>query len=95
MTTFGLIHGAWHGAWCWERVVPSLERRGARVVAPDLPGMGQDKTPLSGITLAVWARSVADLVEQQSEPAVLVGHSRGGIVISQAIAVDGESRRAS
>jgi pimeloyl-ACP methyl ester carboxylesterase len=46
--------------------------------------MGEDKTALSGITLDLWARFVADLVEQQPEPVVLVGHSRGGIVISQA-----------
>ena len=37
MATFGLVHGAWHGAWCWERVVPPLVARGHRVVAVDLP----------------------------------------------------------
>jgi len=84
MTTFCLIHGAWHGAWCWQRVTPLLEHRGIRVIAPDLPGMGEDGTALSGITLDLWARFVANLVEQQPEPVVLVGHSRGGIVISQA-----------
>jgi pimeloyl-ACP methyl ester carboxylesterase len=84
MTTFCLIHGAWHGAWCWQRVAPLLERRGLRVIAPDLPGMGEDRTAFSGITLDLWARFVANLVKQQTEPVILVGHSRGGIVISQA-----------
>ena len=46
--------------------------------------MGEDRTALSGITLDLWARFVANLVKQQPEPVVLVGHSRGGIVISQA-----------
>jgi pimeloyl-ACP methyl ester carboxylesterase len=84
MAIFVLVHGAWHGAWCWERVVPLLEQRGHRVLAPDLPGMGQDSTPLSAVTLDVWARFVADLVGRQAEPVILVGHSRGGVVISQA-----------
>ncbi|HTM63864.1 MAG TPA: alpha/beta fold hydrolase [Gammaproteobacteria bacterium] len=84
MATFILIHGAWHGGWCWERVVPLLEKQGHCVLAPDLPGMGDDHTPLDKITLDVWARFVADLVLQQDEKVILVGHSRGGIVISQA-----------
>ena len=36
MTTFALVHGAWHGGWCWERLTPELERRGHRVVTVDL-----------------------------------------------------------
>ena len=47
MTTFVLIHGAWHGGWCWEKVAPLLEARGHRVLAPDLPGHGANRTPLS------------------------------------------------
>jgi pimeloyl-ACP methyl ester carboxylesterase len=84
MAVFVLVHGAWHGAWCWERVAPLLERRRHRVLAPDLPGMAQDPTPLPAVTLDLWARFVADLVGRQSEPVILVGHSRGGVVISQA-----------
>jgi len=84
MSTFVLVHGAWHGAWCWERVVPLLESHGHRVIAPDLPGMGSDGSSLSEVTLEMWARFVAALVRQQPEPVVLVGHSRGGIVVSQA-----------
>jgi len=78
-----LVHGAWHGAWCWERIAPLLEANGHSVIAPDLPGMGADKTALSEVTLAGWARFIADIVSQQDAPVVLVGHSRAGVVISQ------------
>src|SRR3990167_2297396 len=84
MATYILIHGAWHGGWCWERIVPLLEKQGHRVLAPDLPGMGEDTTPFTAITLDYWARFVVDLLQQQDEEVILVGHSRGGIVISQA-----------
>jgi pimeloyl-ACP methyl ester carboxylesterase len=82
--TWLVLHGAWHGAWCWQRVAPLLERRGIRGIAPDLPGMGEDRTALSAITLDAWTGFAANLVKQQPEPVVLVGHSRVGIVISQA-----------
>jgi pimeloyl-ACP methyl ester carboxylesterase len=84
MATFILIHGAWHGSWCWERIIPLLEAQGHRVLAPDLPGMGNDHSPLANITLDTWVQFVCNLVRQQNEKVILVGHSRGGIVISQA-----------
>lgn len=56
---FVLIAGAWHGAWCWERVIPLLAAAGHRVLAPDLLGMGEDPTPLAGVTLASWADQIA------------------------------------
>jgi pimeloyl-ACP methyl ester carboxylesterase len=72
--TIVLIPGAWHGAWCWHRLTPLLERQGARVIAPDLPSLaGEDS----------WARFVADIVER-NEGCVLLGHSRAGAVISRA-----------
>jgi pimeloyl-ACP methyl ester carboxylesterase len=84
MATFVLIHGGCHGGWCWERIVPLLRDRGHKVFAPDLPGTGSDRTPFSEVTLRGWAEFVADLIAQQSEPVILVGHSLGGPVISQA-----------
>lgn len=84
MATFVLIHGAWHGGWCWEFVAPLLAAAGHQVVAPDLPGMGGDQTPLGEITHKRWGRFVEGVVRDQGEHVVLVGHSRGGIVISQA-----------
>jgi len=83
MTTFVLIHGAWHGGWCWDLVARELKMRDHRVVAPDLPGLGQDRTPLKDVSLSNWADHIADLVRQQGERVVLVGHSRGGVVISE------------
>ena len=63
MTIFILIHGAWHGSWCWERVIALLQAPGHHVLAPDLPGMGEDdSTPLNEITLDGWAHYVSDLV---------------------------------
>jgi len=82
--TFVLIHGAWHGAWCWHKVIPLLEAQGHRVLAPDLPSMGADTRAPASVTLQSWARFVSDLLDAQPEPVVLVGHSRGGIVMSQA-----------
>jgi pimeloyl-ACP methyl ester carboxylesterase len=84
MANFVLVHGAWHGGWCWEYVTPLLEAAGHRAFAPDLPGMGSDRTPLATVTLDGWARWLADYVRRIDEPVVLVGHSRGGLVISQA-----------
>ena len=82
MTVFALVHGAWHGAWCWARLGPLLEQAGHRVIAPDLPGLGCDRTPLSGLCFADWTGSVAASLRQAGERVVLVGHSRGGAVIS-------------
>lgn len=78
-----LIHGGWHGAWCWHKIVPLLQGQGHRIVAPDLPSMGADRTDASKVTLASWSKFVADLVNQQPGRVVLVGHSRAGAIISQ------------
>jgi pimeloyl-ACP methyl ester carboxylesterase len=83
VATFVLIHGAWHGGWCWDETAPLLRAAGHSVFAPDLPGMGRDKTPLEKVDLSTWTLFVSDLVVQAFEPVVLVGHSRGGIVISE------------
>jgi pimeloyl-ACP methyl ester carboxylesterase len=84
MASFVLIHGAWHGAWCWERVVPLLARAGHRVAAPDLPGHGMDQTPAREVTLEACAARVCAVAAGQTRPVILVGHSLGGIVVSQA-----------
>lgn len=84
MATFVLVHGGWHGGWCWQRVAPLLEREGHTVLAPDLPGHGADGTPLCERPWERYAESITDLVEAQAEPVILVGHSSGGMVISEA-----------
>lgn len=82
MATFVLVHGAWHGGWCWERVTPRLEAAGHRVLAPDLPGMGADETAFAEDVLGQWTDAMGALVAAEAEPVVLVGHSRGGVVVS-------------
>jgi pimeloyl-ACP methyl ester carboxylesterase len=78
-----LIHGSWHGAWCWHKVVPLLEQQGHQVRALDLPGHGTDWRLARGrITLRMMAHSVAQRVQAHSSPTLLVVHSRSGIVAS-------------
>jgi pimeloyl-ACP methyl ester carboxylesterase len=88
MTTSGppfvLVHGAWHGAWCWERVVPLLRAAGRSAVALDLPAHGADRTPAAGVTLDAYVDTVLAALDARREPVALVGHSMGGTVISQA-----------
>jgi pimeloyl-ACP methyl ester carboxylesterase len=60
-----------------------LEKAGHVVVAPDLPAMGRDRTPVNRVSLATWRRHVCVIVDSLPGPVVLVGHSRGGIVVSE------------
>jgi pimeloyl-ACP methyl ester carboxylesterase len=83
VSTYVLIHGSWHGGWCWYKVVAALERDGHRVLAPDLPSLGIDKTPVADVSLRTWTESVGRIVAAQTDPVVLVGHSRGGVVVSE------------
>lgn len=82
--TYILVPGAGHGAWCFYKVIAGLERAGQTVIAPDLPGMGTDRTPYKDITLESWAKFICDIIEKEARPVILVGHSRGGLVCSQA-----------
>ncbi len=85
MASFVLIHGSWHGGWCFDLVAERLRAAGHEVIAPDLPGMGGDEAALRAVSLRNWADFVADLCRAaQQRPVILVGHSRGGLVISQA-----------
>jgi pimeloyl-ACP methyl ester carboxylesterase len=84
MSTFVLIHGASHGAWCWNKVVPLLTQHGHTVVAPDLPGHGQDRTPIGDVTLKSYTDRVCQILDDDEDSVILVGHSMGGVVITQA-----------
>jgi pimeloyl-ACP methyl ester carboxylesterase len=84
MSTYVLIHGAWHGAWCWDKVVSLLRKNGQVTEALDLPGSGMDKTPISEVTLDAYVKKVCQVLDTQPEPVILVGHSLGGITITQA-----------
>ena len=83
MADFILVHGSWHGAWCWDKLVPLLENRGNRVTAPDLPGHGENRAPRARQTFAGYVDTVTGAVDRHREKVVLAGHSAGGAVISQ------------
>jgi pimeloyl-ACP methyl ester carboxylesterase len=83
MSTFVLIHGAWFGAWCWNSTKALLEQAGHTAIAIDLPGHGEDQTPVAEITLDTLVERVGQTLTTQVEPVILVGHSMGGIVLSQ------------
>lgn len=81
--TFVLVHGAWHGGWCWRAVAERLSAAGHRVLTPTLPGLAERASSLSGaITLGRCATEVARLIEAEKlHDIVLVGHSFGGAVV--------------
>jgi pimeloyl-ACP methyl ester carboxylesterase len=81
LATIVLVHGAWHASWCWERVVPLLQRRGLTVRTVDLPSVGA--RPGAGIDLSADAAVVERVVAEVGGPVVLCGHSYGGMVISR------------
>lgn len=82
--TFILVHGAWYGGWCWYKVAPFLEAKGYPVMAIDLTGYGNDTTPAATVTLDDYVKKVAEAAYSAKGKVVLVGHSMGGAVISQA-----------
>jgi len=87
VSSFVLVHGAWHGGWCWSRVVERLCARGHRVYAPSLTGLGDRVHLASGnITLTTHVDDIANLLRYEDlRDAVLCGHSYGGSVISGVI----------
>lgn len=84
MKTFILIHGSWHSAWNWHKVVPLLEKAGHKAIAIDLPGMGRDKTYISKVKMKTTVEKICELIDSIEGKVILVGHSKNGIMISQA-----------
>ncbi|MBX9884411.1 MAG: alpha/beta fold hydrolase [Novosphingobium sp.] len=89
MAGFVLIHGSWHGGWCFDPVAELLRARGHTVAAPTLPAMGGTAADMAAITLADWGLFAAQhcralKAELGGAPVVLAGHSRGGLVVSTA-----------
>ncbi len=79
---FVLVHGAWHGAWCWAAVINQLERLGDRAYAVDLPGHGMNRADRASVTLDSYVNSVAEFIERHDlKNVVLAGHSLGGLTI--------------
>jgi pimeloyl-ACP methyl ester carboxylesterase len=84
MATFLFLHGSFHAAWNWHRMLPLVSRAGHRGVALDLLGHGRDGTPPDRVSLEACMQQVVDALDRCDDGAVLVAHSRNGIVISQA-----------
>ncbi len=85
MSTFLLVHGSWHGAWCWHEVVPRLEAAGHRAIAFDLPAHGVDSTPPDAVSFEDYVDRICQVVDDADEPVVLVAHSMGGHAATQAV----------
>ena len=86
MADIVLVHGAWHGSWCWRRVLPLLWLAGHRVIPVTLSGLGERAHQLSPeITLDTHVEDVVTAMRaEECSRAVLVGHSYGGLVITGA-----------
>ena len=84
MADFVLVHGAWHGAWCWKRVLPPLWAAGHRAFAVSLSGVGERAHLMSkAITTDTHIADVVSVIEaEELLDAILVGHSYGGFVIT-------------
>jgi pimeloyl-ACP methyl ester carboxylesterase len=84
MARLVFVHGAFGGAWNWEFVREPLAAAGHTVETFDLPGGGDDETPVEGVTLESCADRVCEVLARRPEPAVLVGYSMGGAIATQA-----------
>jgi pimeloyl-ACP methyl ester carboxylesterase len=84
VATFVLVHGAWHGGWCWSRLIPLLETAGHRAFGPSLTGLGDQAHLLSPeIGLSTHIQDIVKLFqEQRLREVILVGHSYGSMVIT-------------
>jgi pimeloyl-ACP methyl ester carboxylesterase len=82
--TFVLVHGAWHGGWCWKKVVPLLRAAGHDVFTPTLTGLGERAHLLSpDIDLNTHIQDIVGVLEYEDlQDVVLVGHSYGGMVVT-------------
>jgi pimeloyl-ACP methyl ester carboxylesterase len=80
--TYILVHGAWHGAWAWDPITARLSAQGQRVDAVNLPSVTQELP--STATFADDVACVVEAIDRAQTPVILVGHSYGGMVITQA-----------
>jgi pimeloyl-ACP methyl ester carboxylesterase len=84
MSTFVLVHGAWHGGWCWHKTAARLTAMGHTVLAPDMPGRGEDQMPICEVTLGHIVERIGETIARTDDKVVLAGHSYGGAMITQA-----------
>ena len=87
MTDFVLIHGAAHGAWCWQPLIAELARRGHRGWAFDLPGHGRDRSPRREVDQRAYLDAAEQaILRQRWRGAVLVGHGLAGTLLPELVA---------
>lgn len=87
MTTYVLVHGAWHGPWCWDLLRAQLEERGAWTVAVDLSSHDP------GVHYGDMVSVVAGAVRATDDDVIVVGHSFGGVVVPPAVALEADRVR--
>jgi pimeloyl-ACP methyl ester carboxylesterase len=82
--TFVLVHGAWHGGWCWRRVSDLLEKKGHKVFSPTMTGLGSCSHLLSkDVNLTTHFTDIINFIKWEDlSDIVLVGHSYGGYIVS-------------
>ncbi|MGH9145747.1 MAG: alpha/beta fold hydrolase, partial [Vicinamibacterales bacterium] len=86
MARFVLVHGAFAGAWIWQPLMDRLRAAGHSVEACDLPGLGDDYTPVTEVTLDACAARLCQVLAAGAEPAIVVGNSMGGVIATQGAA---------
>jgi pimeloyl-ACP methyl ester carboxylesterase len=86
MARFVLVHGAFAGAWAWGPLTERLEAAGHTVEALDLPGSGEDRTPVAEVTLDACVERLCEVLRTGEEPAVVVPNSMGGVITTMAAA---------
>jgi len=84
MTAYVLVHGAWHGGWCWKRMLPELAGTGIEVHTPTLTGLGERAHLASrDVSLETHVRDVLGTLESERlDDVILVGHSYAGVVVT-------------
>lgn len=80
---FVLIHGAWHGGWCWDGVRKLLEETGNTAEAPTMPGHNPGDNR-SLVTFNSYVDKILEVLERQNKPVILVGHSSAGFLLQSA-----------
>lgn len=81
--TYVLVHGAWQASYVWNKVRTDLINKGNQVVVVELPGHGTDATPPQNLSLDVYSDKVIEAISKVEGKVILVGHSMGGMVITQ------------
>jgi pimeloyl-ACP methyl ester carboxylesterase len=83
-THFVLLHGAWHGGWCWDGVIKGLKKEGHTAEAPTLPGHRKEDDR-STVRFEDYVERIVKLLQRQASPVVLIGHSSAGFLMQAAV----------